>query len=202
MAGRLIVVPIELEPKPAVVNFEVPSGARIEIDGRAVRKNQASVLAGQHFVTISKRGHKPVSRELDLSRGEKTTVAVSLQNTGQRKASYYVLGTAATILLASGVTGALALNAQSAAEDIQEEITDGNNIDEDDIDEHNDAIDRRDTYRTVSYVLVGTAILTAAVGSVLYWADNPRIEAPAQKPRIVPTVTGDGLGAVLTGRFD
>lgn len=200
--GRLILVSADLRPMPATILFNVPSGARIEIDGRAVEGREVKAPAGRRFVTVTRRGHEPFARELSLERGQKVTVKASLESTTRRKASYYVLGSAAALLIAGGVTTGLALAAQSEANDIRDEIADNQtNITLDDVDDHNDAIDRRNSLRATSYVLVGSALLVGATGALLYWLDNPRAEASSRGPQIVPTVTPQAAGASVIGRF-
>lgn len=205
--GRLILVPVELEPMPAKVSLKVPAGSRVEIDGRVISGDEAEVAAGQHFISITRRGHRPLSRELDLELGQEFTLESELEMTGQRKASYWVLGSAGVLLVATGVGTALALSAQGEARDIEDQIAGGMNITAEDIDSHNDAIDRRDTFRTMTFILASSTLAVATTGALLYWIDLPRVEAPraprapAERPSLVPVVTEQGIGAAVIGRF-
>ena len=205
--GRLILVPVDLEPMPAKVSFKVPDGARIEIDGRAITGDRTEIKAGPHFVSIVKRGHRPVSREIDLELGENFTLEADLETTGQRKASYWVLGSAGVLLVATGVSTALTLSAQGEARDIENQIAGGQNITDAQRQAHNSAINDRNDFRIMSLILAGSAVAVATTGALLYWIDVPRIEAPQasdltpERPNLVPVVTGNGVGAALIGRF-
>ncbi|MEM9487960.1 MAG: hypothetical protein AAGC55_02385, partial [Myxococcota bacterium] len=66
-------------------------------------------------------------------------------------------------------------------------------------------IDSRNELRTTSYVLFGSAIALGTTGALLYWIDLPRPLAALfgeRAPEVVPTVTDDGFGATLIGRFE
>ncbi|MCG8420403.1 MAG: PEGA domain-containing protein [Proteobacteria bacterium] len=201
--GRLIVVPIDLEPRPAEVSFRVPSGARIAIDGRTVSGQEARVPAGVHLVTAAKRGHYLFSRELTLSRGQKITVDASLRKTTKRKVSYYLLGGAAALVLASAATTTLSIQAQSRAQDIRNRLdNDGVNLTDSDASEYNGLISDRDNYRTTTYLLLGGALAVGTAGALLYWFDDPRAQATVEKSGLVPTVSASEVGVTWAGRFD
>ncbi|HSA93893.1 MAG TPA: serine/threonine-protein kinase [Terriglobales bacterium] len=70
---------------PVIVTGDVsidsnPPGAEILIDGKAagVTPHTASLNAGSHTITISKAGHTAVTRTIEVSAGQKATVAVGL----------------------------------------------------------------------------------------------------------------------------
>jgi hypothetical protein len=154
-------------------------------------------------VLVLARGHRAWAKDVTLARGEKRQVTAKLDLTGQRKASYVVLGIAGAAAIAGGVTTFLAVKAQSDAQDIEAKIDHGTNITPAEVDEHARLVDRRDSFQTASYVLYGSAFVVATTGLFLYLVDQPRAEAlPASSGQMVtPSIQKDQFTVSLVTRF-
>src|SRR5206468_99036 len=113
---RLVVVPVSLHPLPAKLAVTAP-GARVEIDGRALAST-TTLDAGEHRITVTARGHRTVTRTIDLAPGEDRALAIDLAATAQRRAAMYTLYGAAGLAGGALLAGALAWRAQSDAESI------------------------------------------------------------------------------------
>ena len=103
------------------------------------------------------------------------------------------------MLVASAVTARVAFNAQSDAQDIREALGSA-----DDpiaaITEHNAFLDRRDSYRTAAYVLVGAGAAAGIAAALLYYFDNPSAESAERRGvKVLPVSTGDYAGVSLFG---
>jgi hypothetical protein len=202
VAGNLVVVDAALRPMPAQLVLRGVGSADVALDGRELRDTGAAltVAAGAHILTVTERGHAPLARNLNLERGEATTVEASLATTGQRRLSYVVLAGTAALLVATGVTTWQAFAAQSDAEGLLKR-RDQSGWSGDDLDAYNRARSRRDNLATTSYVLGGTAAVAALTGLLLYFVDNPAAEAPPAITPLAPVVAPDEIGASWLGRF-
>lgn len=219
VAGELIVVELELRPKPALVNIKTSGGARISVDGRpmgtAPLSRPLELPAGKHFVTVTSRGSVGWSQEIDVKRGEEVSLDARLHRTGQRKASYWVLGASALSFVGSGVAGLLAISANNKASDIDDKRT-TEGITPAELIEYNDFVSMRDSRVNWTIGLAVVGGITATAGLLMYLFDNPRAEAPpmqlgtsspaedAATPTIsvAPIVTdGGGAGLSLGGSF-
>jgi hypothetical protein len=219
--GRLVVVEVPLRARPARLVVRAPEGARVSIDGREVGVlplvQPLEVAAGRRWLTVERRGHYPVTRELRLSRGEELVADAPLERTRQRHVSYWMLGAAGAALLVGGTTATLAFVHEERAEDILDRRASGP-ITQADLDAYNRERGRRDDHVTASYVLLGGAVALGIGGGLLYWLDAPPPTWPAlsDAPRhddfapptaasgitFLPSVGAHGaVGAVLTGAF-
>lgn len=200
--GRALVA---FDPKPrlAVLTIKSQSDARIAIDGRPVllRGTQTEVPAGRRLITVSARGRKPISKEVELTPGQELTLDAPLQPTAQRRAVKWVWIGAGTLALASIVTGVIAIDADLTASDLRDKQP----LPAKDADDYEDARSRRDTFRTTSLLLGTAALLAGGAGVYMYYADNPTGEAllrpVEQKGTFTPVAFGDGLGLSYGGRF-
>lgn len=217
--GELIVVELELRPMPALVNVKTSGGARISVDGRpmgtAPLSRPLELSAGKHFVTISSRGNVGWSQEINVERGEEITLDADLRRTGQRKASYWVLGASALSFIGSGVAGLFALSANSKASDLDDKRT-TEGITPAELIEYNDFVSMRDTRVNWTIGLAVVGGVTATAGLLMYFFDNPRAEAPPMdfgstspvEDSAIPTISvapivtnGGGAGVSLGGSF-
>jgi len=211
--GEFIVSEVVLQPKPAILDVRAEAGARVEVDGRPVGATPLSrsieVPAGRHFVAITHRGRVAYSREVDAHRGETVMIHADLARTGQRKAVPFVMLGAGVLALAAGGAGVYALVEQGRAEDIDDLRTAGQ-ITAEQLDEYLRHRSRRDGGATTMWVLGGAAVVTAAVGSLMYLFDRPMAEAPPvsflPEPDAGTTVSpfataGGGAGLMVTGGF-
>ncbi len=210
--GEFIVSEAVLRPKPAVLEVRAESGARVEIDGRPAGTTPLTrgieVPAGKHFVSVTRRGRVAFSREVDARRGETITIHPDLRPTGQRKAVPYVWIGAGVLALASGAAGGYALIQQGKAEDIDQMREDGQ-ITADQLDAYLRHRDRRDAAVTTMWVLAGASVVTATIGTLMFFIDRPDAEAPPMSfvperdsgTTVSPFATADGAGLMVTGGF-
>lgn len=201
---RLIVMQVDLTPRPATLRVRGSVGGRLLIDGRErgtlPLSRPVSIPAGEHFVAVVKRGHVPYAATLTLRNGERRDVAAGLRTSRQRRASYYVMAGAGGLLLASGVSMLFAWSAQSGAQD----ITDGSAAEmlaltPAERDEHNRLLTRRNRARTGGYILGAAAVATGIAGALLYLVDQPQPRAPRKELTATTGPTGLGLG--IAGLF-
>lgn len=191
-------VPFELKPRPATLTIRSQPDAQITVDGRPVflRGMTTEVPAGTRWITVTARGRRPISREVQLEPGEPLTLDAPLVSTTQRRAVPWVLAGAGVLLAGSAATAVVALSASFSAA----ELRDAEVLGADQEDDYLRYRDRRDRYRTVSVVLGGAALVTGAVAAVMYYVDNPPAGALLrpieQKPDagLTPIALGGGLG--------
>jgi len=165
-------------------------------------KFEPSVLevpAGKRWITVSARGRKPISREVTIDPGRLLTLDAPLQPTTQRRAVRWVLGGAGALLATAIGTTVIAISADFSAADLR----DRDPLSMKDAKTYERLRDRRDRFRTASFVLGGAALATAAVATVMYYLDEPSTDAllrpVEQKPDagFTPMALGDGLGLGL-----
>jgi PEGA domain len=202
---RLVVVEASLREVPARLTLHTDAGAAIDLDGKAIGVSplamQLEIPAGRHQITLSERGHVPFAKTLDLHAGEAFSLDADLPTTGQRKASYWVLGGAAVFLAGGGVTTFLAIRAQSDAEDILAR-RDAMNIGAADVSKYYSARDRRDHLVIASTVLYGAGLAAATTGILLWLLDTPHVDgAGTPGSGIVPTVQPGELGVGYRSSF-
>ena len=216
--GRLIVVEVKLKPKPALLALTTTDGARVTIDGRPVGlapfPKPLALAAGKHVVVISARGREAKIREISVERGQRLSMHAPLRRTAQRKASYWVLAAAGTTLVASGVVAGFAFAANSDAQDLNDRRT-SMGLTTAQLADYTDAVDRRRDHTRTSLVLLGVGAALGVTGSLMYFFDNPRPEAPnapsadsapdepaeQRSPFAVAPIVGDGL-AGLSARIE
>jgi hypothetical protein len=220
--GGLVAIDVALRERPARVAIAAPDGAAVTIDGRPMGTvplaSPLELPSGSHLVTITLNGHRPLAAEVDLARGASTTVDAPLETTGQRKVSYVLLGAGAAGAIAGGVLTALALGAEGDAEAVLD-VRASRNITDADRDEYDAARARRDDLRRGAGVALGAALALSATGALLHAFDRPSIEAPTQRRDVpartpsrpagdeplelgaAPVITGDAIGALVSGRF-
>jgi len=194
-------VPFELLARPATIEIHSQPDARITVDGRPVllRGSSTEVPAGKRWITVSARGRKPISREVTIDPGRLLTLDAPLQPTTQRRAVRWVLGGAGALLATAIGTSVIAISADFSAADLR----DRDPLSMKDAKTYERLRDRRDRFRTASFVLGGAALATAAVATVMYYLDEPSTDAllrpVEQKPDagFTPMALGDGLGLGL-----
>src|SRR6185436_14533208 len=96
VAGRLSIVPVDLKGRPGLLRVAAsPAGAAVWIDGRVAARtpvaNPLIVSAGRHTVAVSVRGHRPISRTVDIERGAERLERFDLAPTAQRIAAHWTL---------------------------------------------------------------------------------------------------------------
>ena len=200
------VVEIELKPRPAVVSVRAADGAQVSVNGRPAGVTPLvrpiELPPGKHLVTITRRGHRPWSREIVVKRGQSVDLDPSFDRTGQRTLAYGVLGISGALLVGAGVSFGMSIAAASDANDLNKKresqgLTDPERV------EYDEALDRRDARRSVTWVLLGSSAAVATAGLLLYFMDNPRAEVDTASPGLSVSASagGDSLGLALGGRF-
>ncbi len=191
--GRLVVATIELHPLPAALEVRAPADATVRIDGRPASAGSRQLPAGTHVVTITERGRLPVTRRLDVGRGQTAKVNVGqLERTDQRVAATWTLIGAGTLAVAGGITTALALSEQKRVNDYDQGIGQHTYSDAQRTDRNN-ALASRNTLRTASWALFGTAAALGITGGLLWWLDEPGRESVSTgglTPLVAPTTAG------------
>ena len=134
-----------------------------------------------------------VVKELELSPGEERTLDIELQPTLRRRAVPWVLVGSGALLVGTIVTSVVAISASSSASDIRDStnpITSAQGA------RYEVLVDRRDRFRTTSFVLGGASLAVAGIAAWLYVGDMP--ESGELRHTVTPTVFGDGVGVSYT----
>jgi len=194
-------VPLAELPAALVVRAEVVG--RVAIDGvdRGPTGAELAVPAGRHRVTVTHRGHYAWERDLELVRGDRVTVEATLPTTTQRTLSAYVMGGAGVALLAGVTTTIFAVAAQGNAEDYNTRVASGGVLTESERVDYNDQIARRDSFRTASYILYGTAIAGATASVLLYLLDTPTLVPGTSSSVVAPAISPDGVSVTWSRPF-
>ncbi len=213
--GQFILVEVELEPRPAVLDVRTEDGARIEIDGRpwgvTPLARPIEVPAGRHFVAVTRRGRVAWAQEIDARRGETVALRVDLQATGQRRAVKWVWIGAGVLAVAAGGAGLYALGEQGKAEDL-DELRQTSSITAAQLDEYVAHRGNRDGGVRAMWGLGIASVATATVGTLMYLFDRPTAEMPPPSfgprpgaddagPTITPFAAADGAGLMVQGGF-
>lgn len=201
---RLIPVIVTLREKPVQLTVRTLDGATIAIDGRPYGEAPTRALgvpSGTHFVSVTKRGHRSWTREITLKRGEAMALDAPLKTTTQRKASYWVVGSAGVLLLAGGVSSVVAYSAQTNAQDLLDKRATGN-LTPEELSDYQGFRDRRDTWNDRATFLYVGAGAVAVTGALLYLLDSPRVDLPESRaPLVTPTAAPGELGVAVQSRF-
>jgi len=217
-AGESFAIDVRLLQKPAFVQPPADAGVRVYVDGRFAATTPLAgpleVPAGLHAISLARRGHDPVSFELELGPGESKPVDADFSPTTQRVTSYALFAVSGALLVGGGVFTGLALEEENTASDIEDRATSGN-ISFAERDEHEEAIERRDSYRNVAIGAFAGALATGTTAALLYVLDQPEPEVvparapsprePAEKPDlelgfaplIAPDLAGLGVWGTL-----
>ncbi len=220
--GRLLPLRVPLRPKPALLDVVGADGAEVTVDGRRAGtvplQRPIELAAGDHFVTVTDRGHKPYGREIGFDSGASTTLTVALPDTSQRVASYWVLGSAAGAFASAAVLAGLAYGKDGDAMSIRD-AQEGGTITLQQRDEHNEALASRDDFVVAAAITAGAGAALTVTGLFVYLLDDPTVLPPPgwsedserpdrREPRepgievLGSPVLGPGLlGVGLTARF-
>jgi hypothetical protein len=207
--GQFRVVEVDLKPMPALVNLRAESGAQVSVDGRLVATTPLArpleLTAGSHLITVLRRGRKAWAKEVTVERGQQMELSADLATSGRRKASLWVLGASGVAFL--GATG-FAVGAAVANSDADELLQKSRNegaLTPAEVAAYDEARADRNERRTAALVFGGVGLAVAAAGVVLFFMDTPTAEDSGTmqfgNTTVTPTVTGDGAGVSLVGRF-
>lgn len=202
--GQFRLVEVNLKAKPATIEVaKAHDGTQVVIDGRVVGElpleAPLNLKAGKHRVVLMDRGHRSVTRDIEVGRGESMSIDAELKTTWQRKISYGVLGVGAASLAGALVYWPLAVHEQNKAIELRDKKdTVGLTLDESA--EYESRRDKRNEYRDVAFALGGFGLAVGAAGALLYYLDSPEMEERSA-PVVAPTVGPDSVGVGLSGRF-
>jgi hypothetical protein len=180
--GRLVTGEARMTPKPGHIQVAGNPGASVGLDGREIGKLPLPALdvpAGRHMVTLVERGRSPWLGELQVERDRTTQVRPDLTATAQRRAIPWLLGVTCASAAATIAAGAVWGQANAAASDLYSQYTSGQ-LTAPQLADYQADRDRRDAWRTGTYVAIGITAALAVVTGALYFFDRP----PA--PRVVP----------------
>jgi tetratricopeptide (TPR) repeat protein len=204
--GQFRVVEIELNAKPALVTIRTAGGAQVTVDGRPIGTTPIArpieLPAGKHFVSVIKRGRRAWGREIEVGRGEKVELTATLDTTGQRKLSYWVMGGGLAGFATAGVFGYLALGDDSDASDLDAK-RESESLSAAEAARYADLVDSRDDNKTMMYTFAGVGGVLVATGALMYFIDTPRAEMQptSSGPVVAPLVGRDLAGFAVTGSF-
>ncbi len=172
--GSLVAIDVTLQERPARLALNLDDGTEAVLDGKSIGTAPIQTLeipAGTHLVGFSRVGRVPELKTFTAQRGGAVSFTVALPLTTQRQVSYGVLG-AGGLALASGlVATVVTLVAQGDALGVRSAAAQGN-ISQAQLDSYNDAVDRRDGWRTAAFVSFGAGSVLVLVGALLYGVDH------------------------------
>lgn len=180
------VVPLDppLKEKPATIVFRGDSGVEIAIDGRPSGTTPLPAAielpAGRHFVAMTHTGFKSETSDFDVKRGETKTMDVSLSRTGQRYASYILVGAGTAGIAVGAVMAGLAVHDQSLAQQFLDKKSKGN-VTQAELDDYNKNRDARDNLKRYASVAAGAGLVVGITGALLYVFDRSPVALPSQR---------------------
>jgi hypothetical protein len=210
-----------MREQPGLLTVTTADGADVAIDGRSAATTPLSrpieLPSGPHFLAVTKRGFRAFTQDLDVVRGEPRTIAVKLDVTGQRVASYALLGLTAAGLVAGGVLTGVAFYEQSQAQALDTQRTTKGGLSVSDLGRYNSFASTRNDLRTAAGVAFGASAAVGLTAVFLVVFDQPvvgaaqrdeRSKQPTPGPRERPLevvgapLLGPGIfGATVGARF-
>jgi hypothetical protein len=210
---------VPLRDRPALVTVELDRSGELFVDGRVVAttplRDPVEVPPGPHIVSVAVNGRKAFSQEVTLQRGKPFNVKPHLEVSGQRTLAWAMIVGGGAGLLVGGLGALVAVRQENKAQDIDSQRQTGN-IDAASLEAHNDAITRRDGWRTASIVGASLGGALLAGGVALYLFDRPTVAVvpprsvePTPQPKkpdaldiaTAPILGPGALGWGVTGRF-
>jgi hypothetical protein len=148
-------------------------------------------------VAVTKNGKKAWSSQIVVKRGQRKRVSVELESTGQRTASWILMGVGATGVVAGGVLGYLSLKKQSDAEDIQDDSQGGGGLPRSSLARYDSLRQSRDDLRLAAFVTAGAGVGVGTLGLFLNLFDEQKTPLPpAEKAPGTPEATPNGMPAM------
>lgn len=193
-----------VDPNPAKLSIDAPSGAEIRIDdvlvGTVPLAEPIKADPGKHRILVTANGNHPYATDVVLARGKTTTLEADLESTTQRTASWILISTGATAVAVGVGFGVASVIEHRRARDLEGGPDD---VEPDEQAEYDAAISNRDDYRVVSGVLGGAGLATFVTGAILYAFDAPDVpDAPdAVGFTLVPVGSPAFAGAIATLRY-
>jgi hypothetical protein len=184
-----------LKERPALLVIRAPEGAEVAIDGRLQGVTPLPPLAvpsGKHFVSVTLNGKKPFSERVSLKRGEKRTLDAALESTGQRTASWVLMGVGAGGLVAGGVLGYIALNKQSQAQDIFDATKNQGNQSPGELGRYDDLRQSRDDFKMAAIITASAGAGIGTLGFMLHVFDPAKAPLPPAEESVPGQPPGSG----------
>ena len=178
--GTTYPVQAELEDIPGRVQIEGPKKASVRIDGRNIGRlplaERAALEPGEHELIVTKHGHDPYVETFNLERDTDKRVAVELEISNRRFASYFLFGLGTVGIVTSTVLGSLALERQARGQELNDIREQGGSWTTDQLETYNELRSAQLDLRTASFLAgaVGSAVLVT--GIVLFARDKPRLD--------------------------
>jgi hypothetical protein len=191
---------VPLKELPAQLTLRAPDGAEVFVDGRLQGTTPLPPLplaAGKHFVAVTLNGRQAFSSRVDLRRGEKRTLEADLPATGQRTASWVLIGTGAGAVLAGGVLGFVSLQKQREAEDIRDASKSDGNRPQSDVGRYEDLRQSRDDFRLAAIISTSAGVAVGSLGLVLRLFDQPRPPLPPAEESVPGSKPGSETPTTL-----
>jgi hypothetical protein len=214
--GELLLTEIELPELPTSLFVWAPADSEVVVDGVYVGRGgglvTVPVSTGSHQLTVMRKGHRVVRRDLVIERGQTHTEVVALERTTQRRLSEFLFIGGGAALGASLVWSAFAVRAQNDAEDFLRRQS-REPVRSADLIAYDASIVERNRFRTAATVSVAGAFGMFITGLFLHELDRPTVSAalprePARKesaslPRfqLTPQASSADLGASLQMSF-
>lgn len=174
---------VPLEGIAPTLDVTMADGAEVVVDGQTLGEAPFSqplpVTRGRHYVTVLERGHEAYAAEIDFDYGTKTSLAVDLPATNQRRVAWGVLAAGGAGLVTSGVLFGIALVQESRAKEIGERQAAGT-ITPQERNDFNAALGARDDFALAGGVAAGVSGAVALTGLFLYLFDEPQAPPPAR----------------------
>ena len=196
--GRFLPVDVELRPKPAQLTIRSEAGSELYLDGRRVGtlpRDHVTVPAGQHFISVTRRGRVPFNHEISLRRDQRVTLDAHLQTTMQRSASKWVLAGSAFVAASSAGVALWGYTAQRDANSLdakRRKLT----ATTDDLRLYNHKVADVQMRTNVAIGLGLSALTIGAVGVGLLWFD---VASPGTGIKAVQPLIGvDTVGVSYT----
>lgn len=171
-------VNLTLRDRPALVTVSYDGAADFYVDGRIVATTPVAraieIPPGTHVLSLAANGKKAFSQEVVLERGKPFKLEPRLESSGQRAVAWTMLIGGGVGLLGGGIFGIAAVGRENRVQELDEARAQ-RNITGAELEEHNRAIDRRDTFRTTAIVSTAVGGALAAGGLLLYLFDKPNV---------------------------
>ncbi len=204
--GSFQSIDVPLRERPASLTVSLAAAADVAIDGRVVAQTPLraplDVPSGRHVITVLRNGHLAHTSELSLARGQAITLSPLLVETTQRRASVGLFVAAGAAAIAGGVLTGLTFMEQNEARSVLGQ-TSGGGLTLSDLERYDQAVERRDAFRTSAIAAFGLTGVLVATGGLLFGLDRPSAQGagPTAKRGWPLTVTA-GLGALsVRGSF-
>lgn len=180
---------VPLLEKPALVFVDGSGSGELYVDGKLVgtlpRTEPVLVPPGRHWLGVTRSGKRAFGKEMTLERDKSYHFAAEPETTGQRYFAWGFMGAGAAGVILSGVATGISLAGEGTAKNIEEKAS-KSNISQDELVDHNAAIERRDRFRSVALVSGGVGIGLAVVGLGLFVFDHPTPPAVWDRPSADP----------------